>query len=74
MPIVDLLSGRAPLSTLARPLRRKRCLLDYLNLQRQRQSLRDLSPHQLRDIGLTEEAAEQEASRPIWDVPGHWRR
>ena len=29
--------------------------------------------HLLEDIGVTRDAAEREASRPIWDVPANWR-
>ncbi|WP_081625850.1 DUF1127 domain-containing protein [Yoonia vestfoldensis] len=43
-------------------------------LARQRRTLRRLDAHMLRDIGITPEAAQQEAARPIWDVPRHWRQ
>jgi uncharacterized protein YjiS (DUF1127 family) len=42
-------------------------------IRQHRQALLRLDPHLLRDIGLTQEQAETEARRPIWDVPGHWR-
>jgi uncharacterized protein YjiS (DUF1127 family) len=32
----------------------------------QRMGLEDLDAHMLKDIGLTREAAKQEASRPFW--------
>ena len=35
--------------------------------------LRDLSAHLLDDIGISRDRAEDEASRPIWDVPHNWR-
>lgn len=73
MPVYDLPVRRAPSAAFGRPRTRLRGLLDYLDLRRQRRTLADLSPHQLRDIGLTEEAAKREAARPIWDVPSHWR-
>lgn len=61
----------------ARPSRRRPSLLrritDAFALRRQRARLRDLPPHLLRDIGLTEAEARAEADRPIWDAPGHWR-
>lgn len=65
-------------TTLARPLARTRRgllprLLDLIALRRQRRDLRDLPPHILRDIGLTEDEARAEADRPLWDVPPHWR-
>lgn len=40
---------------------------------RQRRALSSLDAHLLRDIGLSEEAAQAEARRPAWDVPTHWR-
>lgn len=33
---------------------------------RQRQTLRDLDDHLLRDIGVTREQAEREAHKPFW--------
>lgn len=42
-------------------------------IRRQRNDLSRLPPHMLRDIGLTEEEAQAEASRALWDVPSHWR-
>ncbi len=36
---------------------------------RQRQALRNLDPHLLADIGLTEKRAAREADRPFWDDP-----
>ena len=56
------------------PHRRARGLAAYLELWRQRRALADLDTHQLRDIGLTQEAADREAARPIWDIPEYWRR
>ncbi len=44
-----------------------------LALRRHRARLRDLGDHLLEDIGVTRDAAEREASRPIWDVPANWR-
>lgn len=45
-----------------------------LSAQRQRQKLRDLPDHLLDDIGLTRREALEEAAKPVWDVPGFWRR
>lgn len=58
-----------------RPARRGllRGLLSAVALGRQRARLAHLDPHLLRDIGLTPEEALAEASRPVWDVPPHWR-
>ena len=44
-----------------------------LALRRQRSQLSELGDHTLKDIGITREQAEFEASRPVWDVPSHWR-
>ncbi|OYX45276.1 MAG: hypothetical protein B7Z02_01515 [Rhodobacterales bacterium 32-67-9] len=41
---------------------------------RHRRRLRDLSDHILDDIGISRDAAEREAARPVWDVPRTWRR
>ncbi len=48
-------------------------LQDYMALYRQRRALRTLDAHLLADIGVSASAAEIEAKRPVWDVPGHWR-
>jgi uncharacterized protein YjiS (DUF1127 family) len=40
---------------------------------RHRKALAKLEPRLLRDIGLTTEEAQAELSRPVWDVPAHWR-
>jgi len=54
-------SGRALLKTIA----------DHVSLwaraRRTRLHLLDLSEHELKDLGLTREAARQEALRPFWD-------
>lgn len=51
-----------------------RRLHDMLSLRGQRRRLRDLSDHLLDDIGVSALDARQEAHRPIWDVPEHWKR
>lgn len=48
--------------------------LDADALRRQRLRLRDLDDRLLADIGLTRDEAQEEARRPLWDVPTHWRR
>lgn len=45
-----------------------------LGVRRQRRRLAELDDAQLRDIGLTREAARAEADRPVWDVPQTWLR
>ncbi|MFO7855227.1 MAG: DUF1127 domain-containing protein [Paracoccaceae bacterium] len=40
---------------------------------RERRALARLSPAQLRDIGLDEDAAALEAQRAFWDAPRNWR-
>ncbi|MFN6006892.1 MAG: DUF1127 domain-containing protein [Paracoccaceae bacterium] len=59
-----------------RPARRLRLLHRLAQVRalfRQRSSLARLDDHLLRDIGLTPEQAHHEATRPLWDVPAHWR-
>ncbi|MEO1330528.1 MAG: DUF1127 domain-containing protein [Pseudomonadota bacterium] len=36
---------------------------------RERRALRELSDHQLRDLGLSRADVEREAHRPFWDAP-----
>lgn len=45
----------------------------WLQISRERRALTRLTPEQLRDIGLDEDAAIAEASRAFWDAPRHWR-
>ena len=40
--------------------------------RRSRRQLSNLQAHLLDDIGVSRNAAENEAKRPIWDVPSHW--
>lgn len=42
-------------------------------IARQRRRLLDLDERLLRDIGRSRIEAEDEARRPVWDVPAHWR-
>lgn len=44
-----------------------------LGLRRQRRALAKLDASQLADIGVSDAEAAQEAARPVWDVPQHWR-
>ncbi|MDJ1007808.1 MAG: DUF1127 domain-containing protein [Paracoccaceae bacterium] len=60
------------------PARRRRNalsrLVDWMALYRQRHRLSELPDHLLDDIGVSREAAEAEADRPVWDAPSHWLR
>lgn len=47
---------------------RKLDLWRYLSIYRQRRALAALDADQLRDLGLTREMAQTEASRPFWDI------
>jgi uncharacterized protein YjiS (DUF1127 family) len=49
-----------------------RRIIAALALHRQRQRLRDLDPHMLKDIGLTAAQARAEADTPLWHAPTHW--
>ena len=66
------------LSNEARQLRRPVLLAArisaLLSLRRQRRDLVMLGHDRLADLGLTPDQAWAEASRPVWDVPAHWRR
>jgi uncharacterized protein YjiS (DUF1127 family) len=53
--------------------RRRISLPDLIALARQRRRLARLDDDALDDLGLTRHAARQEARRPVWDVPEHWR-
>lgn len=48
-------------------------LLRWMALSRNRAGLAKLDGHLLKDVGLTQDDAKREASRPFWDVPDHWR-
>ena len=45
-----------------------------LATRRERAQLARLDRRLLADIGLSPDMAETEATRPLWDVPQHWRR
>lgn len=42
-------------------------------VRRSRRALMNLSPEALEDVGLSQAEAQEEAHRPLWDVPQHWR-
>lgn len=48
-------------------------ILCRLSLMQQRKALAKLDAHRLADIGVSQTLAHQEASRPFWDAPAHWR-
>lgn len=59
----------------ARPFGRPAfALADLMSLYRQRRALAALDAAALDDVGLSREAADTEAKRPVWDVPAHWRQ
>jgi uncharacterized protein YjiS (DUF1127 family) len=49
-----------------------RRLFAAMDQHRQRQHLRALDDHMLRDIGLTPAMVRAEAARPFWDAPESW--
>ena len=51
-----------------------RLIATWADISRQRRALSTLTDAQLRDIGLTEHEAQNEANRAAWDVPRQWRR
>ncbi len=57
----------------ARPVLLAARLSSFFAVARQRAQLAQLDANQLRDLGLTRHEADQEASRPFWDVPASWR-
>lgn len=44
-----------------------------LSVWRQRRQLARLDAALLDDLGLSERQALEEAARPIWDAPDHWK-
>lgn len=48
-------------------------ILGWIETARERDRLLELDDRTLRDIGLTREAAAEEAMRPFWDVPARRR-
>ena len=49
-------------------------VMTLFDAHKSRIDLDRLTDEQLRDIGLTRQDVAEEMSRPIWDVPRHWRR
>jgi uncharacterized protein YjiS (DUF1127 family) len=50
-----------------------RAVLTLFSIARERRQLARLDDHILRDIGISRDEAETEASRVGWDAPAHWR-
>ena len=44
----------------------QRVLIDWPERRRQRARLREMTPHQLRDVGLSRRDAWQEGRKPFW--------
>jgi len=42
-------------------------------LRKQRLALSRMTSDQLSDIGVTADQAQEEAQRPVWDVPQNWK-
>jgi len=58
-----------------RPLRKTNLLTTMLkaaSIRRERQCLKGLDEHILKDIGVSRIDADVEASRPVWDAPSRW--
>ena len=72
------MTTRSQNTALYAPLTRRRTgalgLLAALNaLWRQRKALSELDAHLLEDVGVSMEMAKNEANRPFWDIPSHWK-
>jgi uncharacterized protein YjiS (DUF1127 family) len=71
-PAMSTLRLVHPLAAL-RLFRLRSIIAGRIALARSRRGLRRLDDHLLRDIGLTRQEAEAEATRAVWDAPSHWR-
>lgn len=67
MSTIHALRGAPGVSSSFLPELRTQLFL-LLRARRTRLDLLELSDHQLKDLGLTREAARQEAMRPFWDT------
>ncbi len=64
-------------STFARTRGRKTLvsrLFLFLSIWRERNDLKELDPHLLKDIGVSASEAQAEANRPVWDAPHRWKQ
>ena len=48
-------------------------LFELVALWKQRRTLAAMDADQLADLGISYADAQEEAARPAWDVPAHWR-
>lgn len=46
----------------------------FFGVRGERATLKSLDTDRLTDLGLTRKQAFAEARRPVWDVPGYWKR
>ncbi|MDX8348131.1 MULTISPECIES: DUF1127 domain-containing protein [unclassified Cognatiyoonia] len=49
-------------------------VVGMIAVRRQRNALKSLDDHLLRDIGLTRDEARIEAEKPLWDAPQYWSK
>lgn len=63
-----------PFHAVARRLGLIRQVAHLQEVARGRHRLAELDDHMLSDIGLLREQAQDEAKRPFWDAPPHFRR
>ena len=76
MSTIDAIASRAearPRSDISLLAVIRAQLVQWARARRTRLDLLELSEHELKDLGLTREAARQEAMRPFWDIGGHKR-
>lgn len=77
MPLQTIFTpSQASLFRTARPLHgtpHHPRLLALFAARRERRRLAEMPDHLLRDIGLTREQANAEASRRLWDASANWR-
>ncbi|MEO0670109.1 MAG: DUF1127 domain-containing protein [Pseudomonadota bacterium] len=71
MALIDLTTRSRPAAAPARPLV---SLITLYDVWRSRRALARLDAAGLEDIGLTRDRADNEAAKPVWDVPATWRR
>ncbi|MDD9922207.1 MAG: DUF1127 domain-containing protein [Boseongicola sp.] len=51
-----------------------RWLVGAVLARKSRRDLAKLDAHLLEDIGVSMEAAKQESTQPVWNVPHHWMK
>jgi len=70
MAHADLYTRSAPRRTVV--FGRTPRLASLIDLWRSRQALAKLDAHALQDIGISAKEAQNEAQKPVWDVPKNW--